>query len=124
MLKPATADNAMQGLHFFFSVGALVAPVLVGRFGYRAIFFTFGLLSMPAALGCCLSDGGGIFFCDRENGGERRPLVSAEPSLSAKGAARVEDLRFIEGGALKRVGSLRYRWKTFRKTSAHSSVAP
>ncbi|CAM9689533.1 unnamed protein product, partial [Laminaria digitata] len=47
----------VQGLHFFFSTGAFVAPVAVGQLGYRTVFVTFGLVAIPASLVCCLADG-------------------------------------------------------------------
>lgn len=45
----------MQGLHFSFSAGALLAPAAIGQLGYRAVFLSFGLLALPAGMVCCLA---------------------------------------------------------------------
>ncbi|CAB1097368.1 unnamed protein product [Ectocarpus sp. CCAP 1310/34] len=45
----------MQGLHFCFSAGALLAPVAVGHMGYPAAFLVFGLLALPTGAACCLT---------------------------------------------------------------------
>ncbi|CAM9295326.1 unnamed protein product [Ectocarpus sp. 8 AP-2014] len=45
----------MQGLHFCFSAGALLAPVAVGHLGYPAAFLVFGLLALPTGVACCLT---------------------------------------------------------------------
>ncbi|CAM9487948.1 unnamed protein product [Ectocarpus sp. 12 AP-2014] len=45
----------MQGLHFCFSAGALLAPVAVGHMGYPAAFLVFGLLALPTGVACCLT---------------------------------------------------------------------
>ncbi|CAM9966072.1 unnamed protein product [Ectocarpus sp. 4 AP-2014] len=45
----------MQGLHFCFSAGALLAPVAVGNMGYPAAFLVFGLLALPTGVACCLT---------------------------------------------------------------------
>lgn len=54
-----------QGLHFFFSAGASVAPAAVGQLGCRQVFLAFGLLAIPASLACCLANDGGE---DRDSG--------------------------------------------------------
>ncbi|CAN0426269.1 unnamed protein product [Pylaiella littoralis] len=44
----------MQGLHFSFSAGALLAPAAIGQLGYRTVFLTSGLLALPTGVVCWL----------------------------------------------------------------------
>lgn len=45
----------LQGLHFSFSAGALLAPAAIGQLGYRTVFLSFGLLALPTGVVCCLA---------------------------------------------------------------------
>ena len=57
-LRPRPSSKSRQGLHFSYSVGALLGPAAVGQFGYRNVLVVFGVLAIPASLVSFVADGG------------------------------------------------------------------
>lgn len=55
----------MQGLHFCFSAGALIAPAAMGQLGYRTVLVFCGFLALPGGISCCLA---GAIPCSGDEG--------------------------------------------------------
>lgn len=66
----------------------------MGQFGCRAVFVTFGLLAIPAALGCFLADGGSDACDDRAK--QHRLLGASDKPDFSKGNKATTYYGYVE----------------------------